>query len=112
MFEHFFYNGSMKVVHFVRDPLDIIVSAYNWHMRASELWLLSGDTKMWVSCSKHTHTIADCLRNMSKSDGIKAQTRNMMREIREMNRAFQIFERWPDRSVNICLWEFKRNMTA
>lgn len=111
-FEHLFYNGTMKVVHFVRDPIDVIVSAYNYHMKALEPWLLYGDTQIWNGCPKHTKTIADCLRNLSKSDGLREQTRNMLREIREMHWAFQNFERWPDRSVNICLWEFKRNVTA
>merc|ERR1719419_127529 len=39
------------------------------------------------------------------------QTKNLLREIREMFKAFQVFNRWPERSMNICLWDLKRNLT-
>jgi len=110
LFEHLFYNGTMKVVHFVRDPLDLLVSAYNYHMAGSELWLLYGDSNLWRGCPKHTHVLVDCLRSLKKNEGLVAQTRNMMREIREMFKAVQVFSRWPERALNICIWDFKRDL--
>jgi len=105
-FEHLFYNNSINVLHFVRDPWNILVSAYNYHMSASEVWLLWENTS-----SKYCSEIyfADCLRSLNLEDGIVANTKFMLAEIRDMVKGYQVFQRWPDRAINICMTEWKSN---
>jgi len=80
-FEHLFYNNSIKVIHFVRDPWDLIVSAYNYHMSASELWLQWGKTRVRKCPEKY---IVDCLRSLNMKEGIVADTNFMLSEIIDM----------------------------
>jgi len=105
-FEHQFYNNSIKVIHFVRDPWDILVSAYNYHMSASELWLLWGNSRLRKCPEKY---VVDCLRSLNMKEGIEAETDFMLADIKDMVKGFQVFQRWPDRAINICMSEWERN---
>lgn len=104
-FEHRFYNNSMKVIHFVRDPWDILVSAYNYHMSASELWLLWGREHI-TKCPNNC--FVDCLRSLNMKDGIVAETNFMFAGMKDMVHGFQVFQRWPERAINICMSEWGR----
>jgi len=105
-FEHWFYTNKIKVIHFVRDPWDILVSAYNYHMRASELWLLWGKLRVRKCPGKY---IVDCLRSLSMNRSINEETNFMLPDIKDMVKGFQVFQRWPDRAINICMSEWERN---
>jgi len=108
-FERLFYNDSMKVIQFVRDPWDRLVSAYNYHMKASELWLLWGNTS-WQTCPDQN--VIDCMRALNLTKGIVEETRFMWKDMHDMVKGFKIFQQYPDRAINLCLSEWKRNMVG
>jgi len=113
--------GNKKIVHFVRDPMSQIVSAYNYHMLGSEAWeftwnLRTPYERKVLNCSEQSPVFIDCLRSKNMHDGLITQVlMNMYYPTRELYVTFlpamvleyQSLELLPDLAMNVCLEEFK-----
>lgn len=55
-----FYNEDTPVIHSIRDPLETIVSAYQYHLVSNEMWL-------------HHKGIQKTLRNATLEDGLELE---------------------------------------
>ncbi|CAM9368071.1 unnamed protein product [Choristocarpus tenellus] len=83
-------RGRAKIVHFIRNPFDLILSAYNYHLRGTESWETdSGHNydKLFpdvVQPSQHNMTYLEILRGLDMADGIKMEAENMEVPVRRM----------------------------
>jgi len=113
--------GNLKIVHFVRDPMAQIVSAYNYHMQGSEPWEFTWDLRTRyerrvLNCSENSTIFIDCLRSKDMYDGLITQvmmnlyypTRgHFVNFLPAMVLEYQSLELLPELAFNVCLEEFK-----
>jgi len=113
--------GNKKIVHFVRDPMSQIVSAYNYHMLGSESWEFSWKLRTpyerkVLNCSEQSPVFVDCLRSKNMHDGLITQVlmnmyyptrKNFVNFLPAMVLEYQSFELLPELAMNVCLEEFE-----
>jgi len=114
-------SENTKIVHFVRDPMSVVVSGYNYHMLGSEQWeffwnLKTANERRLLNCSDDFPIFIDCLRSKSMHDGLITQvlmnlyypSRNhYVNFFPEMVSEYNSIELLPELALNVCLEEFQ-----
>ncbi|CAM9276064.1 unnamed protein product, partial [Choristocarpus tenellus] len=82
-------NGRAKIIHFIRDPFDIILSAYNYHLRGTERWERvpgwhNSSLPDFVDPSLHGRSYTEILKGLNETNGIKLEALRMEFSVRRM----------------------------
>jgi hypothetical protein len=101
-------EGNFRIVRFVRDPRDLVVSGYFYHKRGAEPWFrrvsptptywkaINGNVPRQMPCGL---SFADYLGGLSEEDGLIAEI-----EFRKCH--FESLRQWPD-SDQILLFKYE-----
>lgn len=63
-----------RFVHAIRDPLEVVLSGYSYHLKTTERWALRSD-KRYNGSSYREH-----LNSLSLEDGLRAEVKHAMRD--------------------------------
>ncbi len=102
-------NGDFRISRFVRDPRDLIVSGYFYHLRGAEPWFRFSNpsNKYWEPINGHTPvnmpsgvSYSEYLQGLSKEQGLLAEMefrKNHLQSMRE----------WPEDDPRIRVFRYE-----